>query len=92
MRAIVTPEKRQEYNIRYRIKNKAKYYEYREKNRERLIKYNKEYYEKNIKDNNKYYKKKHNKEVSYNNDTKKDKERKLLYIMEYFISNNIIWT
>jgi hypothetical protein len=69
-----------------------KYLEYKERHRERLIKYNKEYYEKNIKNNNKYYNKVHTKNIYSNNDTKKDKERKLLYIMDYFISNNIIWT
>jgi len=66
--------------------------EYREKHRERLIKYNKEYYEKNTKNNNKYYNKIHTKDIYCNSDTKKDKERKLLYIMNYFISNHIIWT
>jgi hypothetical protein len=66
--------------------------EYREKHQEYLAKYNKEYYEKNYKDNNKYYNKVHTKNIYCNSDTKKDKERKLLYIMNYFISNNIIWT
>lgn len=68
--------------------------EYREKHQEYLAKYNKEYYEKNIKNNNIYYNynKKHSKDIYYKKDTKKEKEKKLLYIMNYFISNNIIWT
>jgi hypothetical protein len=68
--------------------------EYRNKNEEMLRKYNKEYYEKNYKDNNKYYNydKKHSKDIYYRIDTKKEKEKKLIYIMNYFISNNIIWT
>jgi hypothetical protein len=73
-------------------RTRQKRLEYREKHRERLIKYNKEYYEKNYKDNNKYYNKIHTKDIYCNCDTKKDKERKLLYIMNYFISNHIIWT
>lgn len=67
---------------------------YRERNEERLKIYNKEYYINNVKNNNKYYNynKKHTKNIYSDTDTKKDKERKLIYIMNYFISNNIIWT
>lgn len=73
---------------------REKYLQYREQHRERLAIYNKEYYINNVKDNNKYYNynKKQSKNIYADTDTKKDKERKLIYIMNYFISNNIIWT
>ncbi len=74
-------------------RDKEKYLQYREQHRERLKIYNKNYYINNFKDNNKYYNynKKHTKNIYSDTDTKKDKERKLIYIMNYFISNNIIW-
>lgn len=71
---------------------REKYLQYREQNKERLAIYNKEYYINNFKDDNKYYNKKRSHNIYTNTDTKRDKERKLIYIMNYFISNNIIWT
>ena len=69
---------------------REKYLQYREQHKERLATYNKEYYEKQ--NYNKYYNKKQSHNIYADTDTKRDKERKLIYIMNYFISNNIIWT
>jgi len=73
---------------------KEYYLKYREANRELLKQKSREYYNNKTKQNNIYYNynKKHSKDIYYKKDTKKEKEKKLLYIMNYFISNNIIWT